>query len=85
MVGVKNREVGVESREKSRQEEQGNGDGAVKDEEQERYRVNPDTVVGGHAEEMNQLDNELIEIQRRLNELMDAPEEEISMNVKTGR
>ncbi|CAI9729255.1 Hypothetical predicted protein [Octopus vulgaris] len=31
-------------RERSRQEERGNGDGAVKDEEYERYTVNPDTV-----------------------------------------
>lgn len=31
------RMVGVESREKSNWQEQGNGDGAVKDEEQEHY------------------------------------------------
>ncbi|CAI9738808.1 Hypothetical predicted protein [Octopus vulgaris] len=54
MIGVENREEGVESREKSRQEEEGNGDGAVKDEDQERNTVNPDSVVGGHAGEMNQ-------------------------------
>ncbi|CAI9734676.1 Hypothetical predicted protein [Octopus vulgaris] len=82
MVGVEKREVGVESREKSRQEEEGNSDGAVKDEEQERYTVNPDTVVGGHAGEMNQLDNDLLEIQRRLTGLMNAPEERIPMNMR---
>ncbi|CAI9730240.1 Hypothetical predicted protein [Octopus vulgaris] len=69
MVEVEIREVGVESREKNRQEEQWNGDGAVKDEERERYTVNPDTVLGGHAGEMNQFDNELLEIQRQLTDL----------------
>ncbi|CAI9717805.1 Hypothetical predicted protein [Octopus vulgaris] len=44
MVRFQNRVVGVENKEKSRQEKQGNGDGAVKDEEQERYTVNPEKV-----------------------------------------
>ncbi|CAI9725964.1 Hypothetical predicted protein [Octopus vulgaris] len=82
MVGFENRKVGTESRKKSIQKEQGNGDWAVKDGEQERYTVNPDTVVGGFASEVNQLDNELLEIQRRLTDLMNAPEEKIPMNMK---
>ncbi|CAI9722813.1 Hypothetical predicted protein [Octopus vulgaris] len=85
MVGVEDREVRVESREKSRQEEQGNSDGAVKDEEQEHYTVNPDTVMGEHAGEMNQLDNELLEIQRRLSDLMNAPEEKNLDEYEEGR
>ncbi|CAI9728947.1 Hypothetical predicted protein [Octopus vulgaris] len=76
------RMVGVENREKSRQEEQGNGLEAVKDEEQERYTVNLDTLVGGHTGEMKQLDNELLEIQRRLTDLMNAPEEKVLMNMR---
>ncbi|CAI9715308.1 Hypothetical predicted protein [Octopus vulgaris] len=85
MIGVENREVGIESREKSRQEKEGNGDGAVKDEEQERNTVNPDTVVGGHAGVMNQLDNELLEIQKRLDDLMNAPEEKNPHEYEKGR
>ncbi|CAI9715178.1 Hypothetical predicted protein [Octopus vulgaris] len=79
------RMVGVECRVKGGQEEQGSGDGAGKDEEQERYTVNPDIVVGGHAEEMNQLDNELLEIQRRLTNLMNAPEENNLHEYEKGR
>ncbi|CAI9725169.1 Hypothetical predicted protein [Octopus vulgaris] len=79
MVGVENRELGVESIEKSRQEEEGNGDGAVKDEEQEHYTVNPDTVVGGHAGEMIQRDNECLKFK---DVLMNAPEENIAMNTR---
>ncbi|CAI9721395.1 Hypothetical predicted protein [Octopus vulgaris] len=78
IIKVENREVGVESREKSTQEHQGNGDGAVKDEEQKCYTVNTGIVVGGYAGEMNQLDNDLLEIQRRLTDLMNAPEEKNS-------
>ncbi|CAI9735631.1 Hypothetical predicted protein [Octopus vulgaris] len=85
MVGVENRDVGVESKGKSRQEEQGNGDGTVKDEEHERYTVNSDTLVSGHAAELNQLDNELLEIQIRLTELMNAPEEKIPHEYEKGR
>ncbi|CAI9715194.1 Hypothetical predicted protein [Octopus vulgaris] len=82
MVRFENREVGVD-REKSRQEEQRNSDGAVKDEERKLYRVNPDTVMNGNAGEMNQLDNELLEIQRRLAELGNALEEKkIQMNMR---
>ncbi|CAI9734752.1 Hypothetical predicted protein [Octopus vulgaris] len=82
MIGVENREVGVESREKSRQKEEGNGDGAVKGEKHERYTVNPDTVVGGHAGEMNQRGNELLEIQRRLTNSMNVPEGKMPMNMR---
>ncbi|CAI9722358.1 Hypothetical predicted protein [Octopus vulgaris] len=82
MVRVKNREVGAESRQKSRQEELGNGDGDVNDEEQERYSMNPDNVVGRHAGEMNQPDNELLKIRRQLTDLMNAPEEKIPMNMR---
>ncbi|CAI9722357.1 Hypothetical predicted protein [Octopus vulgaris] len=74
MVGFQNTEVGIGSREKSRREELGNDDGAVKDEEQEHYTVNLDTVLGGHAGEVNHLVNELFEFQRRPTDL-NAPEE----------
>ncbi|CAI9722342.1 Hypothetical predicted protein [Octopus vulgaris] len=43
MVGVEYKKVGVESREKNRQERQENSDMALKDKEQERYTVNSET------------------------------------------
>ncbi|CAI9719902.1 Hypothetical predicted protein [Octopus vulgaris] len=74
--------VGVESREKNRQVKQRNGDRAVKVEKQKRYTMNPDTVFGGHAREMDQLNNELLEIRRRLIDLMNAPEEKLPINMR---
>lgn len=65
----------LEIRGKRREDEWGNGDEVVKEEEQERYTSKLDTLVGGHAGELNQLDKELLEIQARQTELMNAPEQ----------